>query len=97
MNADANKIIDRLGGTVATAAICRRSKGAVSQWRTNGIPDAIEQLLRVIRPDVFSDIEIEKCASFKPPQCGSSDPRHGERRGPDQRHQADRRSEDKAL
>jgi len=31
------------------------------------------------------------------PECGSSDPRHGERRGPDQRHQADRRSEDKAL
>lgn len=54
-------IIDRLGGTVETARLCRVSKGAVSQWRVNGIPPAREMFLRVIRPDAF-DKEHQKAA-----------------------------------
>lgn len=47
------QVISALGGTVATARLCRVTKGAVSQWRRNGIPPARELYLRAIRPDVF--------------------------------------------
>ena len=50
---DANKVIDELGGTVAVAALCEVSKGAVSQWRTDGIPNARLMFLKLARPDVF--------------------------------------------
>lgn len=32
------EIIKILGGTFATARLCEVTPGAVSQWRTNGIP-----------------------------------------------------------
>lgn len=35
---DANQTIDFLGGTSAVAELCELTTGAVSQWRTNGIP-----------------------------------------------------------
>ncbi len=47
-------IIDRLGGTVETAQLCELTKGAVSQWRTNGIPKPWLKFLRAARPDVFT-------------------------------------------
>lgn len=54
-----SKIIDELGGTVATARICNVTKGAVSQWRVNGIPQAREMYLRLLRPDLkWSDGDV---------------------------------------
>lgn len=46
-------IIDRLGGTVKVAELCRVAPQAVSQWRSKGIPPAREMYLRVVRPDAF--------------------------------------------
>lgn len=53
---DANKVIDALGGTNAVAALCEVSKGAVSQWRTDGIPNARLMFLKLARPDVFEKV-----------------------------------------
>ncbi len=52
---DANTIIDRLGGTSKVAAICGRTKSAVSQWRRNGIPEAWERFLRTQHPEAFGE------------------------------------------
>lgn len=54
---DANKIIDALGGTAAVAKLCKVKPPSVSEWRTNGIPDARLQFLEVVRPDVFPKIK----------------------------------------
>lgn len=54
---DANQIIDLLGGTSEVAALCEVSTSAVSQWRNDGIPRARLMFLRVVRPDVFAEIE----------------------------------------
>jgi hypothetical protein len=56
---DPNLIIERLGGTVKTAELCDVSNQAVSQWRTDGIPRARIMYLRVVRPDVFDDEEVD--------------------------------------
>jgi hypothetical protein len=50
-----SQIIDRLGGTTQVAKLCEITKGAVSQWRTNGIPRATRLYLRAIRPEAFRD------------------------------------------
>lgn len=57
----ASEIIDRLGGTVATAELCEVSSQAVSQWRNDGIPQARVMYLRAIRPEVFG-INEQKAA-----------------------------------
>ncbi len=46
-------VIDALGGTGATAALCDVTSQAVSQWRRNGIPHARRMYLRVLRPEAF--------------------------------------------
>lgn len=49
-------IIERLGGTVATAELCEVTPGAVSQWKgENGIPKGQLRFLRAVRPDVFEE------------------------------------------
>jgi hypothetical protein len=53
MDTHANTVIDRLGGTGATAKLCNTSPGAVSQWRRDGIPQARLMYLKLARPDVF--------------------------------------------
>tara|TARA_R110000824_G_scaffold137534_1_gene301654 strand:+ start:893 stop:1093 length:201 start_codon:yes stop_codon:yes gene_type:complete len=58
MNSDnqtptANEIIDRIGGTGATATLCEIKPGSVSEWRHKGIPKARMQFLRLARPDIF--------------------------------------------
>lgn len=53
---DNNKIIDELGGTSEVAKLCLVTAGAVSQWRTDGIPQARLMYLRVIRPGVFEKV-----------------------------------------
>ena len=57
MDMRASEIIDRLGGTQSTADLCEISKGAVSQWRKNGIPKPREMYLRLARPEAFQDSE----------------------------------------
>lgn len=54
---DANKIIDELGGTCAVAELCNVTTGAVSQWRTSGIPAARLMFLKLARPEVFVAFE----------------------------------------
>ena len=50
---EANEIIDALGGTGEVAKLCNVTTGAVSQWRTQGIPEARMMYLKLARPDVF--------------------------------------------
>jgi hypothetical protein len=59
---NASEIIDALGGSSAVAELCEVTSGAVSQWRTNGIPDYRLMYLRLLRPDVF---EKDKSTSKK--------------------------------
>lgn len=47
------EIIDRIGGSSEVARLCQVTVGAVSQWRTDGIPRARLMYLRLARPDVF--------------------------------------------
>jgi hypothetical protein len=55
MNIDtANQLIDRIGGTSATARLCMVSPAAVSEWRRNGIPQARLMYLRLAVPGVFN-------------------------------------------
>ena len=61
---NANMIIDALGGTAEVARLCNVRMASVSGWRTDGIPDARLMYLRVIRPDVFEQIDsVEKKAA----------------------------------
>lgn len=53
---DSNKIIDLLGGTNAVADMCKVTKGAVSQWRNDGIPDARLMYLKLARPEIFCQV-----------------------------------------
>ncbi len=50
---DVRTVIARLGGNAKTAALCKVTRGAVSQWLHNGIPKAHENFLRLARPDAF--------------------------------------------
>ena len=51
--AEADRIIDAMGGTVAVCELFGITSGAVSQWRTDGIPDARMFSIRLMRPDLF--------------------------------------------
>ncbi|MBK9363039.1 MAG: hypothetical protein IPM99_18995 [Rubrivivax sp.] len=46
-------VIDRMGGSVAVARVCRVTSQAVSQWRRSGIPPARRQFLELLVPHVF--------------------------------------------
>ncbi|MFY3333322.1 Cro/CI family transcriptional regulator [Achromobacter xylosoxidans] len=48
-----SEIIDALGGTLEAARLFEVTTGAISQWRTKGIPKARRQFLRIARPDLF--------------------------------------------
>ena len=49
-----NIIIDRLGGTSATARIFGIDPASVSEWRNTKIPKARLMYLRLARPEVFA-------------------------------------------
>lgn len=49
----ANHVINALGGTKAVAEICQVRAPSVSEWRTNGLPRAREQFLRLRNPEAF--------------------------------------------
>ncbi|WP_025135908.1 Cro/CI family transcriptional regulator [Achromobacter sp. DH1f] len=48
------EIIDALGGTGEAARLFEVTTGAISQWRTKGIPKARLQFLKLARPDLFA-------------------------------------------
>ena len=50
-------LIDALGGTSEVARLCDLTTGAVSQWRTNGIPRAWKKFFRLARPQIFKEWE----------------------------------------
>lgn len=52
---DHKALIDKLGGTSKVAEICGITTGAVSQWRTNGIPSYRLDFFRLLRPELFSE------------------------------------------
>lgn len=55
---DPNTIIDRLGGTSATARLCEVQPPSVSEWRKTGIPKAQLKFLRLARPEVFDADDV---------------------------------------
>ncbi len=67
MDINANDVIDRLGGTGATAKLCKTSPGAVSQWRRDGIPGARLMYLKLARPDVFEPIDCARAPAESQP------------------------------
>lgn len=56
-----SKIIDDLGGTSAVAELCEVKPSSVSEWRTQGIPRARRQYLKLLRPDVFGEPPACEC------------------------------------
>lgn len=48
-----SELIDRLGGTSEVARLCQIKPPSVSEWRSNGIPQARRLYLQLLRPDVF--------------------------------------------
>lgn len=50
-----HEIINALGGSSAVAELCEVTVGAVSQWKTDGIPKARLMYLKVVRPDIFQE------------------------------------------
>ena len=52
-----SELIDALGGTVAVAKLCDLTTGAISQWRTNGIPNPWRKFLRLAKPKIFKSWE----------------------------------------
>lgn len=66
--AEANEVIELLGGTTKTAVLCEISPQAVSQWRENGIPKAQRKFLRAERPDIFKRIDQQRSHPESQPQ-----------------------------
>lgn len=44
------RLIDELGGTVKVAGLCELTPGAVTQWKSNGIPPSHFKFLRLKFP-----------------------------------------------
>jgi hypothetical protein len=63
-----NIVIDMLGGTVAASQFFEVTDGAVSQWRTNGIPRARALHLRAVRPDIAAAAEKDVPGEVDPAQ-----------------------------
>lgn len=59
-----SQLIDKLGGTGAVARIFKVSSQAVSKMRKNGIPQYRIDYLKLLRPELFEnkDINSEKAA-----------------------------------
>ena len=72
---DANKFIDACGGTTIVARACEVTTGAVSQWRTNGIPRARVMFLELKFPATrkLSSLETDHVS-----HTGASQPFGGE-------------------
>jgi hypothetical protein len=53
----ANTVIDRMGGTTAAANYFEIEPASISGWRKKGIPKLRLQWLRLVRPELFADLE----------------------------------------
>lgn len=49
------EIIKKIG-TKVLMGMFDRSKGAISYWRKNGIPDTHRKYLKLVRPELFSEV-----------------------------------------
>lgn len=54
---DIQKIVAGFGGTTKLAEICHVTPSAISQWMSNGIPEARLMYLKLLKPKVFAEIE----------------------------------------
>jgi hypothetical protein len=52
----ANKMIDALGGTNATAKMMGKSATVISQWRRNSIPPDCLELIRYRKPKIYKEV-----------------------------------------
>lgn len=67
------RIIDRLGGTTAVAALCQVKPPSVSEWRRKdvGIPPARRQYLELLNPKAFdgsvadADVPVTEPSTLK--------------------------------
>lgn len=50
-----SELIDLLGGPAEVARLCRVTTAAVSQWKSDGIPEARRMYLELLRPEIFAD------------------------------------------
>jgi hypothetical protein len=55
-------MIDRIGGTNATAKIMNKSLSVVSQWRRNSIPADCLELIRYRKPKIYKEVMAEMAA-----------------------------------
>ncbi len=60
------EIIKRLGGNASAARFFGVTKGAVSQWLTNGIPNDKVTILRLSRPEIFQKRNPRKASTLPP-------------------------------
>lgn len=51
---EAKRVVSLLGGPTKAGKLFGISKGAVSQWHENGIPNSRMMFLRLARPDIFA-------------------------------------------
>jgi hypothetical protein len=49
-----NEIIDQFGGTTVVARMFDLTTGAISQWRSNGIPPGWRKCFMLMRPELFA-------------------------------------------
>lgn len=64
---DASKVIERLGGTNAVAAIFDIKPPSVSEWKEkNCIPRARLMYLQVAYPEAFCDVGSDASAAISP-------------------------------
>lgn len=52
-NEEAIRIIDAMGGSSRVSEIFGLTPGAVSQWKTDGIPDSRLFSIKLLRKDLF--------------------------------------------
>lgn len=62
-NVDDSSLIDALGGTTATAVLCRIRPQAVSQWRINGIPPARRMYLELLKSSNDANVPVADVAA----------------------------------
>lgn len=65
-NLKKHKALIKLLGTSALMELFEVTKGAISQWRQNGIPKSRLMYLELKRPDLF--VESKKSTSSKQPR-----------------------------
>ena len=89
-----SELIDALGGTSRVSELCQVTTGAVSQWRSSGIPHARLMFLRLARPDVFEGRHSDSDTPSTPP-CMAVIPVVTPERRAEERRDHERRDEER--